>query len=188
MGCPDLLKPAVEYSDAERQEEDVTRERHQMMTRPNSLHRQREPLLLIRSQCAWVQPVHGRGSKGRRQHAHCCAFAPSIFTKGGLFITLIVVISSFPISLCYFQLSSTVSSNHFLSARKTSPPWADFLKKYHETFTGLSLFLIKIELIYNVVLVLGTQNDSCVCVCVCVILFHYGLSHRILTKDPCAVQ
>ena len=133
-------------------------------------------------------PVHGQGSKGMRQHAYYCPYPPSIFTKGGLFITLIVVLSSFPISLCYFQLSSTVSSNHFLSPRKISPPWADFLKKYHETFTGLSLFLIKIELIYNVVLVSGKQNDSCVCVCVCIILFHYGLSHRVLTKDPCAVQ
>lgn len=35
MGCPDLLKPAIEYSDTEKQEEDVTRECHQTMTRPN---------------------------------------------------------------------------------------------------------------------------------------------------------
>ena len=112
------------------------------------------------------------GAQGN-EAAHSLLPVPSsIFTKGGFFITLGVVISSPSISLCYFQLSSTVSSHHFLSPRKTSPPWSNFLKKYHETFTGLSLFLIKIELIYNVVLVSGTQNDSYVCVWVCVSVYY----------------
>ena len=122
--------------------------------------------------------VQGNEATCSYAHAPYGPYPPSIFTRG-LFITLIVVLSSFPISLCYFQLSSTVSSNHFLSPRKTSPPWADFLKKYHETFTGLSLFLIKIELIYNVVLVSGTQNDSYVCVCVCV---YYSLPLWFITQ------
>ena len=63
MGCPDLLKPAIEYSGVEKKEEDVTRECRQTMERPNRLHRQREPQLLIRPGCAWVQPVHGRGPR-----------------------------------------------------------------------------------------------------------------------------
>ena len=45
MGCPELLKPATEHSDAKKREEAVSGEHHQSMTRPSRLRRQREPQL-----------------------------------------------------------------------------------------------------------------------------------------------